>query len=155
MIFSKRLHTLLLAMPTLTADQAREMQVKAVASRRKSVAELQAAAAIGRAMSAKAVEMIQSSGAGDANAEASASVYLSNRLVRVREQIASLEERLTTLLVDSDPIEAASAIDRLCAAKAKLSEEERILAGRPLPGSHRPRQSAGPRRPSAADPLAE
>lgn len=83
-----------------------------------------------------------------------ATLYIGERLLRVRKQIASLERKIEKLL-EGDPLENASAIDRLCAAKAKLSEEERILAGRPLPGSHRPRQSAGPRRPSAADPLAE
>ena len=86
---------------------------------------------------------------------AEAEGYIAERLLRVRRQIASLEERVEKLILNEDPLEAASAIDRLCAAKAKLSEEERILAGRPLPGSHRPRQTSGPRRPSAADPLAE
>lgn len=80
--------------------------------------------------------------------------YAGERLMRVRRQLASLDKKIGELILEASE-ENAGAIDRLCAAQAKLAEQERILAGRPLPGSHRPRQSAGPRRPSAADPLAE
>jgi hypothetical protein len=31
------------------------------------------------------------------------------------------------------------AIDRIASASARISEQERILSGRPLPGSQRPR----------------
>ena len=142
-------------MRQLTTEQARELAAKSRAAHKANWVRLQQEAAIGRALSAKANELVSTPAAAVATTDAAANDYLSSRLMRVREQIASLEERLTSLLVDGDPVEAASAIDRLCAAKAKLSEEERILAGRPLPGSHRPRQTSGPRRPSAADPLAE
>jgi hypothetical protein len=37
-------------------------------------------------------------------------------------------------LAERDP----QKLDRLASASAKLSELERIMAGRPLPGSHRP-----------------
>ena len=128
-------------------------------AQRKRKAELQAQAEFGLSKliqwNAIANDLQTSPALQEVANDAGASHYLRERLARVRGQIASLEERLQNLLVEGDPIEAASAIDRLCAAKAKLSEEERILAGRPLPGSHRPRSTSSPRRPSAADPLAE
>ena len=57
--------------------------------------------------------------------------YIGKRLGRVRLQIDQLD---AMLLAERDP----QALDRLAAASARLSEQERILAGRPLPGSHRP-----------------
>jgi hypothetical protein len=42
--------------------------------------------------------------------------------------------------LDADEFDrdSSQAVDRLSAAQARLSEQERILAGRPLPGSLRP-----------------
>ena len=57
--------------------------------------------------------------------------YIEKRIARVRLQLNRIDEKLMT---EENP----QAIDRLAAAAARLSEQERILAGRPLPGSHRP-----------------
>lgn len=40
----------------------------------------------------------------------------------------------------------AQRVDRLAAAWAKLAEQERILDGRPLPGSRRPERQSTPKR---------
>lgn len=145
-------------MPVLTSDQAREMAISGVAKRVANYAEAKAKARAYDAMIQRQLVQAQepetSPAMHDDAADGPTKGYLGERLLRVRKQIASLERRIEDLL-EGDPSENASAIDRLCAAKAKLSEEERILAGRPLPGSHRPRQTSGPRRPSSADPLAE
>lgn len=63
--------------------------------------------------------------------------YIATKLVRVRQHLARMDDLLES---ERDP----HAIDRLASAMSKLSEIERILAGRPLPGSRKP--SAEPRR---------
>lgn len=65
-----------------------------------------------------------------------------DQLKRTRAQLVKLHQRL-------DKEEDANKIDRLCSAIAKLSELERVLSGRPLPGSHRP---LPPRRVNAVNP---
>jgi hypothetical protein len=64
-----------------------------------------------------------------------------------RDTVRAQMKRLNGLMKEeADP----QKLDRLASAYAKLAEQERILDGRPLPGSHRP--SAGPtRRQSAAN----
>jgi len=57
--------------------------------------------------------------------------YVEKRLVRVRRQLDRIDEML---MEESDP----QKLDRLAAASMRLAEQERILAGRPLPGSRRP-----------------
>lgn len=57
--------------------------------------------------------------------------YQAKTIVRVRERMDKL---LDLLEEEEDP----NKLDRLASAFAKLQEEERKLAGRPLPGSHRP-----------------
>jgi hypothetical protein len=57
--------------------------------------------------------------------------YSVRTLARVREQIDQLADMMKK---EKDP----ARLDRLAAAFAKLSEVERQLAGRPLPGSLRP-----------------
>jgi hypothetical protein len=79
--------------------------------------------------------------------------YLALRLGRVRKQITLLEVKIESFLMANDDGESATAIDRLCAAKAKLSEEERVLSGRPLPGSHRPSKSPQKSREMSTGPL--
>lgn len=56
------------------------------------------------------------------------------RLARVREQLAKLDAQMAQ---EDDP----QRLDRLASAQAKLSVQEFNLAGRPLPGSHRPAAS--------------
>jgi hypothetical protein len=62
------------------------------------------------------------------------------RLMRVRKQLDRIDEMMAN---EDEP----QALDRLASAYAKLSEQERILDGRPLPGSHRPTKP----KPSKAD----
>lgn len=64
--------------------------------------------------------------------------YMLRRLTRVRGQLDRLDVMMQT---ETDP----QKLDRLASAQAKLAEQERQLAGRPLPGSLRPsnRPTAG------------
>ena len=64
--------------------------------------------------------------------------FITRKLARVREQI----ERVEALLDDADEPQA---VDRFCNALTRLYELERILSGRPLPGSRRPAQERAPR----------
>lgn len=57
--------------------------------------------------------------------------YEVKTLVRVRLQLDMIFEQF---IKEKDP----SKLDRLASAQARLSEQERQLAGRPLPGSLRP-----------------
>jgi len=57
--------------------------------------------------------------------------YTAQQLTRVREHLARLDAQLEAT---KDP----QAIERLVRARGVLGEQERILAGRPLPGSRRP-----------------
>lgn len=76
------------------------------------------------------------------------------RLARVRRQIDLLDKRIESLIEDADE-GAAQAIDRLVSAQARLAEQERVLSGRPLPGSLRPRAAGARSRPGAVGPAAE
>ncbi len=60
-----------------------------------------------------------------------ADVYLAKRLLRVRAQIELLNKLLES---EGD----ANKIDRLVSAIYRLTELERVIANRPLPGSLRP-----------------
>ena len=64
--------------------------------------------------------------------------YPVERIVRVRAQIKRID---AMLMEELNP----QAIDRLASAIAKLGEQERILSGRPLPGSQRPRLAKSPK----------
>jgi hypothetical protein len=66
-----------------------------------------------------------------------------------RDVIRSRMKRLTDKL---DTEEDPSKLDRLAAAWSKLAEQERILDGRPLPGSRRPREERRSARPSLPEP---
>lgn len=57
--------------------------------------------------------------------------FQQERLSRVRAQLTKIDAMMAS---ETDP----SKLDRLASAQARLSEQERILDGRPLPGSHRP-----------------
>lgn len=58
-------------------------------------------------------------------------IFTSRQLSRVRKQIDLLNDKL-------ESAESAQDIDRLASAIARLSERERQLANRPLPGSYKP-----------------
>lgn len=66
--------------------------------------------------------------------------FAGRRLMRVREQL----ERLDRLASEEDDPKQLKA---LADATTRLSEQERLLAGRPLPGSRRP--SADPKNPKS------
>ena len=72
--------------------------------------------------------------------------FPSCRLARVRRHLGRLDNLLDH---ETDP----QKIDRLASASARLSEIERILAGRPLPGSHRPKSAGTSKRGQVAEPL--
>jgi hypothetical protein len=57
--------------------------------------------------------------------------YAERRLSRVRMQLDRVDEMV---MKEKDP----QKLDRLASAQARLSEQERVLAGRPLPGAFRP-----------------
>jgi hypothetical protein len=66
----------------------------------------------------------------------SADNFVSRKLARVRGQIDVIEKLL-------DKATEPQAVDRFCNALTRLYDVERILAGRPLPGSRRPREDRG------------
>ena len=85
---------------------------------------------------------------------APSATYQTDRLLRVRRVLDSLDKALEDLsMKDPEEIDAAQ-IDRLASAQARLAEQERQLAGRPLPGSLKPRQ-APIRRPASDSPVIE
>jgi hypothetical protein len=73
--------------------------------------------------------------------------YVLSRLTRVRKQL----DRLDRLMAEEiDP----QRLDRLASAQYRLSEQERIMAGRPLPGSiSRVPERVKPRAPLSVAPL--
>lgn len=64
--------------------------------------------------------------------------YIKDRLARVRKQLRRLDE-----LMDAET--DARMLERLATAMTRLAELERVLAGRPLPGSRRPSEERAPR----------
>jgi hypothetical protein len=60
--------------------------------------------------------------------------FIAKRLARVRKQLDRLDGMIEK---ETDPMK----LDRLASAQARLAEQERILAGRPMPGSFRPKKT--------------
>ena len=65
--------------------------------------------------------------------------YATKVLVRVRAQLDLVNIALTKEL--ERPAIDAQAVDRLAAAQSRLADQERILDGRPMPGSLKPSQN--------------
>lgn len=63
-----------------------------------------------------------------------AALFCEKRILRVRKQLDSIDAMIAQ---ETDP----QRLDRLASAQSRVSEQERILSGRPLPGSQRPRQT--------------
>lgn len=82
---------------------------------------------------AKAARQIQISGHPPAEP---LSPFLTAQRDTMRARMEQVNEAMQAEL-NSDEVDAA-AVDRLAAAWSKLAEQERILDGRPLPGSRRP-----------------
>lgn len=57
--------------------------------------------------------------------------YVAARILRVRRQLGMLDSLL-------ESAKEARDIDRIASAISRLSELERVLSGRPLPGSRKP-----------------
>lgn len=72
--------------------------------------------------------------------------FTTERIARVRRQL-----RMIDSLIDHerDP----QRLDRLASAQLRLSEQERVLSGRPLPGSRRPGRERTTRETRSASPL--
>src|ERR1035441_6850830 len=73
-----------------------------------------------------------------------ASDYVSRRLASVRVQLDLVDKRITEQ-ANAKTVDG-QVLNWLCAAQERLAGQERILAGRPLPGSRRP--APEPRKPS-------
>ena len=77
--------------------------------------------------------------------------FATQRLLRVRDQLGKLDNRMDDAL-DAKRIDPQT-IERLARASCQLSEAERVLAGRPLPGSHRPKSAGTSKRGQVAEPI--
>jgi hypothetical protein len=106
---------------TWTPEQARLMTARAIAARRQQAAERKARAAFQPAPAP-----------AQPPTQTDHDPYVSERISQVREHIARLSDKLNR---ENDP----QRINWLAAAQERLAEQERILAGRPLPGSRRPK----------------
>ena len=126
-------------MARFTAANAKEMAAKAHASRRQRLASGNPAA--------EAFPLMPEGGPHEA-----ANDYASRRLARVRVQLDLVDKRITEQ-ANAKTLDGQS-LNWLCSAQERLAEQERILAGRPLPGSRRPAQDRAPR-PDAGAWLAE
>ena len=111
-------------------EYARECARKSAEVRAKKRQEAEEAIAIANHLRAAAVVV-------------PAKIYTHEQLNRVRERIDGLWELMAT---EEDP----QKIDRLASAIAKLADLERILDGRPLPGSHRPKPTKEPKAPQSS-----
>lgn len=78
--------------------------------------------------------------------------FTNRRLLRVRKQLNMIDDAIDDELRKDDGPDGQR-IDRLASASARLSEIERQLADRPLPGSRRPAPEKPSSRPSAAVPI--
>jgi len=108
--------------PLFTKENARQFQAKAVESRRRN-AELREAERLAALQRPPTEPQPES--------------YPQQRLLRVRALLDDVDEQLSKT---RDPQDR----ERLARAANVLSEQERILAGRPLPGSRRPGRDRAP-----------
>lgn len=82
-----------------------------------------------------------------------ANPYHSQRLLRVRMQINLLDKEIRNCIEDG--VEDAGRLDRMVSAQSRLSEQERVLSGRPLPGSLRPRAGKQSGQPKSSQAIAD
>jgi hypothetical protein len=102
--------------PQFTSANAREMAARSQEARRQ------------RKIEREATPMVPQSSPqpGDNNDD-----FITKRLARVRMQL----ERLDAMMEKETD---AQKLDRLASAQARLAEQERVMAERPLPGTRRP-----------------
>lgn len=116
-------------MPLITRENAVQMGKRSGQVRR------EAAQATANALAnAQAVITLTAQPAIERAAEHEA--WLGGRLVRVRRQLEAIDALLAAESLKKRP--DAQYIDRLASATARLAEQERLLAGRPVPGSLKP-----------------
>lgn len=72
------------------------------------------------------------------------------RLQRVREHLRQIDTQIAQQTRKPNP--DGQTLNWLCTAQARLSEQERVLAGRPMPGSLRPSRP-GRQRGTTAEPV--
>lgn len=130
-------------MPRFTAANARENAAKAHAARRQRLASGKLAGET-LPQTPQLAPLEPADERGDA--------YALRRLSRVRTQLDLIDQRINDIA--SKPSPDGQTLSWLCAAQERLSEQERVLAGRPLPGSIRPRAPReGRQRAGAVRPL--
>jgi hypothetical protein len=126
-------------MPRFTTANAREMAARSHAARLKRTTQREAAREV-----APGLPLTNPQPNDDA-------LFIAKRLARVRKQLDRIDGMIEK---ETDPMK----LDRLASAQARLSEQERILAGRPMPGSLRPKKPPEQARPywevSRVEPLA-
>ena len=118
-------------MARFTAATARENAAKAHAARRQRLASGNPAAET----------FPQAPQVGPHEA---ANDYVSRRLARVRVQLDLVDRRITEQ-ANAKTVDG-QVLNWLCSAQERLAEQERVLAGRPLPGSRKPAPDRGERR---------
>lgn len=115
---------ILAPVPLFSSDSARAAGAKGNATQ----ARLRAAAGIHRAQVAELAAI--------------PSEYASSRLIRVRDLLNQIDSQLAAELLRAVP--DSRRLKELADAAHRLQEQERTLAGRPLPGSRRPGEAAAP-----------
>jgi hypothetical protein len=130
--------------PPFTAESARQAaKLSALVRRAKAQALKDAAAqAASEPPTAPTATLPSSVIAVPFSTAAEGNGYTARRLARVRGQLDLIDGLI-------ERCRDAQKLDRLAAASSKLSELERVLAGRPTPGAHRP-SKAPSRQPSAS-----
>lgn len=108
--------------PVFTKENARLFALRGVAARARNKAQ----AAIDRLKPPPLPPL------PEAILAAQAALFCEKRILRVRKQLDSIDAMIAQ---ETDP----QRLDRLASAQSRVSEQERILSGRPLPGSQRPR----------------
>jgi len=106
-------------MSLFTTANAREMAARSQAARRQRTTQREAA-------KENAAPQSQTNPQQDDDA-----LFVAKRLARVRKQLDRIDGMIEK---ETDPMK----LDRLASAQARLAEQERLLSGRPLPGSRKP-----------------
>jgi len=104
-----------------TAENARAMGAKGLVARLENKVKRQAMLIEAEKQIDKALEL---------------GVFTQDRLLRVRKQLSMLDERIQAEIDKARP--DGQLLDRMVSAQSRLAEQERQLAGRPLPGSLKP-----------------
>jgi hypothetical protein len=116
-------------MARFTAANAREMAARSLAARKAAETE--------RTASRASVSL-------PAAAPAGTDPFIVARLARVRQQLSRLDAMLEK---ETDP----QKLDRLASPQFRLADQERILAGRPLPGKESLKSGRGWRHPRGGE----